>query len=160
MLCPTSKKGSIESDARSERGTSTNSAPVAQWIEHLTSDCPDLCPIRHEGNGHAKQAGSDALCERGLACCSAVAKSYVEWNPHCTSGYQLPEGEATPRRPCPIFAGTGPGAGTGVCATGPFRPDFRAVIETDDDATISFEWHGYGRAYPPGRRQIVGSIFH
>ena len=22
------------------------------------------------------------------------------------------------------------------------------------------EWHGYGRAYPPGRRQIVGSVFH
>jgi hypothetical protein len=22
------------------------------------------------------------------------------------------------------------------------------------------EWHGYGRAYPPGRRQIVGSLFH
>ena len=45
-------------------------------------------------------------------------------------------------------------------ATGPFRPDFRAVIETDDGATIMFEWHGYGRAYPPGRRQIVGSIVH
>jgi len=23
-----------------------------------------------------------------------------------------------------------------------------------------FEWHGYGRAYPPGQRQIVGSVFH
>jgi hypothetical protein len=23
-----------------------------------------------------------------------------------------------------------------------------------------FEWHGYGRAYPPGRRQIVGAVFH
>jgi hypothetical protein len=34
------------------------------------------------------------------------------------------------------------------------------VIETDDGATIMFEWHGYGRAYPPGRRQIVGAIFH
>jgi hypothetical protein len=44
--------------------------------------------------------------------------------------------------------------------TGPFRPDFRAVIETDDGATIMFEWHGYGRAYPPGRRQIVGAVFH
>lgn len=43
---------------------------------------------------------------------------------------------------------------------GPFRPDFRAVIETDDGATIMFEWHGYGRAYPVGRRQIVGAIFH
>ena len=42
---------------------------------------------------------------------------------------------------------------------GPFRPDFRAVIETDDGATIFLEWHGYGRAYPVGRRQIVGAIF-
>jgi hypothetical protein len=45
-------------------------------------------------------------------------------------------------------------------ADGPFRPDFRAVIETDDGATIMFEWHGYGRAYPPDRRQIVGAVFH
>ncbi len=35
-------------------------------------------------------------------------------------------------------------------AEGPFRPDYRAVIETDDGATIMVEWHGYGRAYPPG----------
>ncbi len=45
-------------------------------------------------------------------------------------------------------------------AKGPFRPDFRAVIETVDGATIMFECHGYGRAYPPGRRQIVGAVFH
>ena len=43
---------------------------------------------------------------------------------------------------------------------GTFRPDLRAVIETDDGATVLFEWHGYGRAYPVGRRQIVGAIFH
>src|SRR6478672_750931 len=43
---------------------------------------------------------------------------------------------------------------------GTFRPDFRAVIETDDGAVIMFEWHGYGRAYPVGRRQIVGVVFH
>ena len=43
---------------------------------------------------------------------------------------------------------------------GPFRPDLRAVIETEDGATIMFEWHGYGRAYPTGRRQIVGAVFH
>ena len=48
----------------------------------------------------------------------------------------------------------------GRTATGPFVPDFRAVIETDDDATVMFELHGYGRAYPPGRRQIVGSVLH
>ncbi len=44
--------------------------------------------------------------------------------------------------------------------TGPFCPDFRAAIETDDGATIMFESHGYGRAYPPGKRQIVGSVLH
>jgi hypothetical protein len=45
-------------------------------------------------------------------------------------------------------------------AGGPFRPDFRAVIETEEHATIMVEMHGYGRAYPPGRRQIVAAAFH
>jgi hypothetical protein len=45
-------------------------------------------------------------------------------------------------------------------AGGPFRPDFRAVIEANDGAVIMVEMHGYGRAYPPGRRQIVGALFH
>ena len=44
--------------------------------------------------------------------------------------------------------------------TGPFRPDLRAAIETDDGATILFELHGYGRVYPVGRRQVVGAVFH
>ena len=43
---------------------------------------------------------------------------------------------------------------------GPFCPDFRAVIETDDGATLMVEIQGYGRAYPAGRRQIVGSVLH
>jgi len=34
------------------------------------------------------------------------------------------------------------------------------VIEADDGTVIMVEWHGYGRAYPLGRRQIVGSVFH
>jgi len=50
----------------------------------------------------------------------------------------------------PLRAGSG----------GPFRPDFRAVVDTDDAATVMVELHGYGRAYPPGRRQIVGTILH
>ncbi|MDX6309501.1 MAG: hypothetical protein QOI06_2547 [Nocardioidaceae bacterium] len=45
-------------------------------------------------------------------------------------------------------------------AEGPFLPDFRAVIETVDDATIMVWLQGYGRAHPPGRRQIVGSVYH
>jgi len=43
---------------------------------------------------------------------------------------------------------------------GPFCPDFRAVIETDDGATVFVEVRGYGRAYPPGRRQILASATH
>ena len=45
-------------------------------------------------------------------------------------------------------------------ADGPFQPDMRGVIETDDDAIVLFECRGYGRAYPGGRRQIVGSVLH
>lgn len=45
-------------------------------------------------------------------------------------------------------------------ADGPFQPDFRGVIETDDGGTILFEWRGYGRTYPVGRRQVVGAVFH
>ena len=29
-----------------------------------------------------------------------------------------------------------------------------------DGAVIMVELHGYGRAYPPERRQVVGSVFH
>ena len=43
---------------------------------------------------------------------------------------------------------------------GPFCPDMRGIIETDDGATLMFEIHGFGRAYPAGARQIVGSILH
>ncbi|WP_426564106.1 hypothetical protein ACPPVT_22000 [Angustibacter sp. McL0619] len=43
---------------------------------------------------------------------------------------------------------------------GSFCPDLRGVIETDDGDTILLELHGYGRPYPPGRRQIVGFVSH
>lgn len=43
---------------------------------------------------------------------------------------------------------------------GPFCPDFRAVIETDDGATVMVDVTGYGRAHPEGRRQVVGSVRH
>ena len=41
-----------------------------------------------------------------------------------------------------------------------FLPDFQGVIDTDDGATIFFDYQGYGRAYPPGRRQIITAAFH
>ena len=34
------------------------------------------------------------------------------------------------------------------------------MIETTDGAVIFFDYSGYGRAYPPGRRQIVVSATH
>ena len=43
---------------------------------------------------------------------------------------------------------------------GPFCADFRGAIETDDGATVLVEFRGYGRAYPPGRREVVGSVMH
>ena len=41
-----------------------------------------------------------------------------------------------------------------------FCPDFQGVIETADGAAVFFDWRGYGRAYPPGRRQIVLAATH
>jgi Protein of unknown function (DUF3237) len=41
-----------------------------------------------------------------------------------------------------------------------FVPDTQGVIETDDGAVILFDCHGYGRSYPPGKRQIVISQTH
>ena len=43
---------------------------------------------------------------------------------------------------------------------GPFVPDFRAVISTDEGDAVMVELHGYGRAHPVGRRQIVGTVSH
>ena len=43
---------------------------------------------------------------------------------------------------------------------GTFLSDFQGVIETDDGAEVLFDYRGYGRAYPVGRRQIVASAMH
>jgi hypothetical protein len=43
---------------------------------------------------------------------------------------------------------------------GTFEPNFQGVIETTDGAVIYHECHGYGRAYPPGKRQIVVAAVH
>ena len=45
-------------------------------------------------------------------------------------------------------------------ADGTFLPDFQGVIETEDGAVVFFDYGGYGRAYPPGARQIVGTATH
>jgi hypothetical protein len=41
-----------------------------------------------------------------------------------------------------------------------YLPDFQGVIETDDGATVMFDYRGYGRAYPEPQRQVVGSATH
>jgi hypothetical protein len=41
-----------------------------------------------------------------------------------------------------------------------YVPDYQGVIETDDGATVIFDYRGYGRAYPEERRQVVGFASH
>lgn len=43
---------------------------------------------------------------------------------------------------------------------GTFVPDFQGVIETGDGAQVYFDYRGYGRAHPPGRREIVVVATH
>jgi hypothetical protein len=43
---------------------------------------------------------------------------------------------------------------------GTYLPDIQGVIETDDGAEVLFDYKGYGRAYPVGRRQILASATH
>jgi len=43
---------------------------------------------------------------------------------------------------------------------GTFLPNFQGVIETEDGANILFDYQGYGRAYPAGKRQILVSATH
>jgi hypothetical protein len=38
--------------------------------------------------------------------------------------------------------------------------DMQGFIETDDGALVMIDYRGYGRAYPPGRRQVVGAAWH
>ena len=41
-----------------------------------------------------------------------------------------------------------------------FAMDMQGFIETDDGALIMVDFKGYGRAYPVGRRQVVGAVWH
>jgi hypothetical protein len=43
---------------------------------------------------------------------------------------------------------------------GTFEPNFQGVIQTRDGVPIFFDYRGYGRAYPVGRRQIVAVAYH
>jgi hypothetical protein len=39
-------------------------------------------------------------------------------------------------------------------------PEFRGVLETDDGATILFEWQGLAVLSASGMRQLLGSLVH
>lgn len=41
-----------------------------------------------------------------------------------------------------------------------FEMNMQGFIETDDGALIMADYRGYGRAYPKGRRQVVGAAWH
>jgi hypothetical protein len=41
-----------------------------------------------------------------------------------------------------------------------FKMNLQGFIETDDGALIMLDYQGYGRSYPPGRRQVVGAAWH
>jgi hypothetical protein len=43
---------------------------------------------------------------------------------------------------------------------GALVPQFRGVLETDDGATILFEWHGLARLGAGGMRELLGTITH
>jgi PAS domain-containing protein len=40
-----------------------------------------------------------------------------------------------------------------------YLPNFQGVIETEDGATVAFDYRGYGRARDDGR-EVVGTAFH
>ena len=71
-------------------------------------------------------------------------------------GFLLVEGRSQGRIAARLRAANYPRQRT----DGTLTPDFRGVLETDDGATIVFEWHGYGRTNDDGSRPLLGSITH
>lgn len=71
-------------------------------------------------------------------------------------GFLLVEGRSQGRLPARVRAANYPRQRT----DGTTIPDFRGVLETDDGATVLFEWRGYGRRAGGGGRQLLGSITH
>ena len=45
-------------------------------------------------------------------------------------------------------------------ADGALVPDFRGVLETDEGATLLFEWQGLAVRTDSGTRQLLGSLVH
>ena len=45
-------------------------------------------------------------------------------------------------------------------ADGALVPEFRGALETDDGATVLFEWRGLAVRTDSGMRQLLGSLVH
>ena len=45
-------------------------------------------------------------------------------------------------------------------ADGALVPEFRGVLETDDGATVLFEWQGLAVRTESGMRELLGSLVH
>ena len=45
-------------------------------------------------------------------------------------------------------------------ADGALEPSFRGALETDDGATILFQWEGLATVTPSGTRQLLGMVQH
>jgi hypothetical protein len=41
-----------------------------------------------------------------------------------------------------------------------FAMNMQGFIELDEGGLLMVDYQGYGRAYPPGRRQVVGAAWH
>jgi hypothetical protein len=41
-----------------------------------------------------------------------------------------------------------------------FAMNMQGFIQTDDGGLVMVDYQGYGRAYPPGRRQVVWAAWH
>jgi hypothetical protein len=71
-------------------------------------------------------------------------------------GFLLAEGHSTGRLSARYRAANFPRKRT----DGVLVPEFRGVLETDDDATVLFEWRGLAVRTDFGTRRLLGSLVH
>jgi hypothetical protein len=71
-------------------------------------------------------------------------------------GFLLAEGRSTGRLSARYRAANFPRKRT----DGTLVPEFRGVLETDDGATVLFEWQGLAAKTGAGMRQLIGCLVH
>ena len=83
------------------------------------------------------------------------------WSAEVTAGVEgrsflLAEGRSTGRLSARYRAANFPRKRS----DGALEPEFRGVLETDDGATILFEWNGLATLADSGMRLLLGSLVH